>query len=300
MRIQRIPIDLQQAVIQCCGKCFHYKTDLKALLLRCGVSESVYIKYEQLEKFKIARSILSDLDQIGENGIRVQHSIVAEFSQIRTLQKDLPDLEGAKSALITLKTLAAKQQIVSAEEEHAISERIRTAAKIREMQTIRASNMEVIRSEFGALVTAKDAEQVRGYNFEKLLGRLFEIYEIEYRPPFKSGAEQTDGLALYKNHHYLLEARWRKEFPTLGDLREFREKVKAKLDGSRGIFFSISGFREEVVAEFRTNENPVILFDGRDLTEIIDERISLLDALDAKLEHAAKTGSPFFSICNGH
>jgi hypothetical protein len=301
MSMQPISLDLQQAVIQCCGKCFHYKSDLKAILIRSGVSESVYLKYEQLEKFKIARAVLSDLDQAGENGKRVQHRIVSEFVRMQSLNtKDLPDIEGAKAGLIYLKSLAAKQVIVSAEEEREAAKRAQSASERLAVLGARSTRLRELSAELLALATASDAAQTRGYDLEKMLRGLFELFEIEYRPPYKTGAEQTDGLFVFKSHHYLVEARWRSAQPTLNDLRGFREKIKNKYEGARGLFISMAGFRENVVDEFQHGDNPVLLLDGRDLTEILEERISLPDALDAKLEHAAKTGNPFHKLYGGN
>jgi hypothetical protein len=261
------------------------------------VSEAVYLKYELLEKFKIARAILSDLDQIGENGRRVQHRIVDEFVRIQSINsKDLPDIEGAKAALNHLKKLAANQVIVSADEERRSAERAKSASERRAAMGVRSERLLEIRTTFFGLATAKNEQQARGYDLEKLLHGLFELFEIDYQPPFKTGAEQTDGLFVYKGHHYLVEARWRSSQPTLNDLRGFREKIKDKYEGSRGVFLSMAGFRDEVVTEFQRGYNPVLLFDGRDITEILEERITLPDALDAKLEYAAKTGNPFFRL----
>lgn len=56
------------------------------------------------------------------------------------------------------------------------------------------------------------------------------------------------------------------------------------------------GLAERRVNDFRQADNPVLLMDAPNLIAILAERVSLLDALDPKLEHAAKTGSPLFSI----
>lgn len=300
MSLRPIPTDLQQAVVHCAGKVFHFKGDLKALLIRCGVSEGVFLKYETESKFKIMRSILSDLDQAGQSGIRVQHRIVSEFAQLRTVNANgVEDVEGAKAALLHLKKLASQQPIVSASDEQEAAERAEAAEGRRMKLAARTEKLADLRKLFSSLAKATNVEQARGYSLEGILHDLFELFDIAYLPSYKTGSEQTDGLFNYKNHHYLVEARWRKESPGLADLRSFREKIRDKYEGSRGIFVSIAGFREEVVTDFKQADNPVLLMDGRDLIEILEERISLSDALDAKLEHAAKTGVPFFSLYGG-
>jgi hypothetical protein len=276
---------------------FHFKGDLKALLMRCGVSEGAFLKYETESKFKIMRSILTDLDQAGQDGIRVQHRIVNEFAQLRTINANgVEDVEGAKAALLHLKKLASQQPIMSASDEQEVAARAEAAKRRQITVAARSEKLIELKSLFSCLAMATNAEQARGYNLEGILHDLFELFDIAYLPSYKTGSEQTDGLFDYKNHHYLVEARWRKDLPGLADLRSFREKIRDKHEGSRGVFLSIVGFRDQVVTDFRQADNPVLLMDGRDLIEILEERVSLSDALDAKLEHAAKTGNPFYSL----
>lgn len=299
MSLKPIPTDLRQAVIQCAGKVFYYKGDLKDLLMRCGVSEGVFLKYEAESKFKIMRSILTDLDLIGDNGISIQHCIVSAFAEMRSVNANgVEDLEGARAALLHLKKLAAEQPISSATEVQEAAKRAEAAERRVTAVASRATKLDEIKRNFVCLATAKGEEQARGYSLEGILRELFELHDIKYIPSYRTGSEQTDGMYEYKNHHYLVEARWRKEVAGLAELRAFREKVRDKHKGTRGIFVSIAGFRDEVVRDFRQADNPVILIDGRDIMEILEERISLQEALDEKWEHAAKTGNPYFSLYN--
>ncbi len=296
MSLDPISYDLRQAVIQCCGKVFHYKGDLKDLLLRCGISEGVWRKYEQLEKFKIARSILSDLDAAGVNGSEIQHRIVNEFATMQKLtSKDLPDIEGAKSALLTLKQLAGKSVIVTQEERRKSAER-QTKSNER-IAAISNKNVrkEALRTRFNALFTAGDP-QARGYSLEDLLQELFELSEVEYFPPYKTGPEQIDGMFKYQGHHYLIESRWRKSPPTKGDILEFQGKVRGKYSGTRGMFVSMVGFRQEVIDDLDKGENPVFLVDGRDLIEIMEDRVELIDALEQKILAASKNGNLYSTL----
>jgi hypothetical protein len=294
MSVGPISYDLQQAAIECCGRVFHWKNNLKALLLRCGVSENVWLKYEQEAKFKIARAVFSDLDQAGENGKRIQHRIIAEFARMQTLpDQDVPDKEAAKNALLKLKKLASTSVVVSADEERRAAERAKQAEKRAEDLMGRASSLGTIRDEFNNLVMGKQSKQVRGYSLEDILQKLFMLNEIEYHPPYRTSTEQIDGWFSYDGTQYLVEARWRETTPTKGDILEFQGKVRGKLHGTRGLFVSAIGFRDEVVADLDKAENCVLLMDGRDLMHILEDRIGLIDGLEHKITQASKRGVVF-------
>ncbi len=66
--------------MQACGTVFWYKDPLKDMLLRAGVPDAMYKRYEEEAKFKIARHILGELDKAGNNGWQVQHNIAGEFA----------------------------------------------------------------------------------------------------------------------------------------------------------------------------------------------------------------------------
>ena len=70
-----------------------------------------------------------------------------------------------------------------------------------------------------------------------------------------------------------------------------------KLAGTRGLFISVNGFRDCVVAELtRGTESKLILMDGADLSLILEGQITLTDALDLKIQKAAQEGIVFFPL----
>lgn len=270
---------------------------MKAIFLRCGISENVWNKHQHLKKFPLARAILSELDRAGDNGVMAQHRLVTEFAKILKLNyNDLPDPEGAKSALISLRALASRSVAIIDDKHKKSEERIKLNEEIVNSVKHRADGIEELRKKFNALTLSSEDPAGRGFTLEKILQDLFQIEGIEYHPPFRTGPEQLDGLFVYDSCHYLVEARWRKTFPTKGDLLEFRGKVDGKIRNTRGMFVSISGFREEVLNDMDKGNNPIILFDGRDLIEIFEGRVRLKDALDEKILQASKKGILFCPI----
>ena len=55
----------------------------------------------------------------------------------------------------------------------------------------------------------------------------------------------------FQSFDYLVEAKWRKDQPTEGEIGSFKHKVEGKFKGTRGLFMSVAGFRREVSGEIR-------------------------------------------------
>ena len=65
-----------------------------------------------------------------------------------------------------------------------------------------------------------------------------------------SRTNRSTGSFHFRGFTYLVEARWRGQPPTTGDLADFKVKVDGKLESTRGLFISIIGFNDEILAHF--------------------------------------------------
>jgi len=288
----KIPFEVREAAVAVCGKAFWLKDPFRAFLMSCGVPAEVYDRYADESKFKIARHVLADLDGMGDEGHQVQRRIVTEICKLRNVPDDnVPDRDAALAALRWLKQLAVDQKLHveerrTTEDARAVEARRRQAAL-----AARAQKMEQLRSTFATMAVSRDDPQARGYGLEDLLADLFESHELTYRRPYRTSTEQIDGHFDFKGFDYLVEARWRVEPPSEADLGAFKTKVDKKLTSTRGLFVSIVGFRPQVVLEFtRGVSSSIVLMDGSDLSLILEGHVSLIDALDLKVQKAAQEG----------
>ena len=71
--------------------------------------------------------------------------------------------------------------------------------------------------------------------------------------------------------------------------------MRRKIDSTRGLFVSVAGFRSEVLDE-ASDLLDLILIDGQDLALILEGRISLIEALQLKLDKAAQQGLIFYPL----
>jgi hypothetical protein len=151
-----------------------------------------------------------------------------------------------------------------------------------------------LEAEFMALHAMNDVAQARGYAFERFLKKLFDVWGLDARGSFKLVGEQIDGSFLHRSSVYLIEARWRSCQTDASSLRAFQEKVGDRLEGSRGLFISYSGFTAEGLQAF--NAKRVVMMDGMDIVEALRRRISLDDVVTAKFRIAVEERRAFVHV----
>ena len=137
--------------------------------------------------------------------------------------------------------------------------------------------------------------QSRGYAFEAFLKRLFDLFGLKARDPFRNRGEQIDGSFVLGNETYLLEAKWKSPKVGAADLHGFEGKLQQKAAWARGLFISHSGFTEDCIHAFGRGKR-VICMDGLDLYESLQRQLPLDHVLDRKVRGAAETGNPFIRV----
>lgn len=296
--VDRLPFEIKEAVIKVCGKAFWLKDPFRSFLLSAGVPAEIYDRFADESKYKIARHVLGELESLGEDGFLIQRRIVTELCKLRNVPDDsVMDRDAGLRALRWLKELAVTQKLLAEEERSVEDQRIQEARRKQAALIARADKLQELRSKFNSMIKSQDDPQKRGYGFEDLLAELFEVHEIPYRRSYRTDTEQIDGHFKFKGFDYLVEARWRAEPPSESDLGAFKTKVDKKIESTRGVFLSVVGFRQEVVLEFtRGVSSNIILFDGCDLSLILEGHISLIDALELKVQKAAQEGLIYFPL----
>lgn len=291
-----VAVEVIEAAVRVCGTAFHYKAQLRGVLVASGVPGEMYDRWdaEGLSKFKIARHVLTDLAGRGAAGQDVVRRVVIELANMTKPDATAPDHHAGKQAIADLKQLAvARRDLVdtaTAEQEARRKEQDRrvSAGKARQ------DALDSLSRRLAALAVSKNSPQRRGYDLERLLADLFTAFELEYRPSYRNPHEQVDGAFDYKSFNYLVEARWRATAPGAGDLADFKTKVDGKLESTRGVFVSMAGFDQAVVDYFtraaRGARNNLLLVDGQDLALIVQRNVALPDALDYKIHAASQRG----------
>lgn len=301
-----IPETVRAAVVRVCRDAFWYKGDARAVFLTAGVPPALWDRYDNPDtsKPKIARLVLGELQQMGSKGEPVQRKIVEELCRMDRPLPDAVDQQKGKQALADLKRAATAEQIlVDPEKAAADQRRARDAQRLAAVQQ-RQARLGDLRARFFRLLRQQPGTQAdrqsRGYELEQLLVELFQVYEIDYRKPYRIPSQQLDGAFNFRGFTYIVEAKWQQSQPTFGDLAEFKTKVDGKLDSTRGLFIAMAGFDDEIVSRLQqvaaASRHNLILADDRDLIEVFEGRIKLPDALLAKINAAEQEGRYWYPL----
>lgn len=164
------------------------------------------------------------------------------------------------------------------------------------------NSLDEIRKEYEKLASLSadadgNARRRRGYDFERLLNKLFVLDDLEPRTGFKPAGEQIDGSLYLDGRIYLLEAKWHADPLPASTLYQFKGKVDGKLAGTVGIFISMSGYAEDAVdALILGKALNIVLLDQRDMDAAIVRGSGFKNVLKLKLRKAAEEGAIYFPM----
>jgi hypothetical protein len=290
-----------QALKEALCAIYWYKADLRSFLQNT-ISDQTTIAHANWEGYK--RQIVSDvvdalcLDQEKNLGDirRLFHEVarMTSFRHLEQLEDGESKAEKARVAVAELKRIVEIHDEATDEAQKIRERRQREAERLRQSAAVR-QKLDEIRSRYLALVSSCPPQQ-RGFELEKVLYDLFNLFDLDPRASFRNTGEQIDGAFSLDGTDYLFEAKWQKNPSAIGDLDAFAGKVHRKLDNTLGLFLSINGFSEDGVRAHSTGRPVVVLMTGADLMGVVEERIDFVSLLLRKRKHAAQTGGILLQI----
>lgn len=279
---------------------YWYKSELRGFLQHC-LSTPVILARFNWENYK--RQIASDVvdflfanpeAHLGDlTKICYELCRLTDFSHLQRLEDGAQKVEKARSAVTQLKSLVEPHQDVKKEQDEIKRRQEAAAKKLRENAAVR-QKLQAINARYLALIGSASA-QTRGFQLERVMYEVFELFDLDPKASFKNLGEQIDGAFSLEGTEYLFEAKWQKEPVNKADLAIFTDKVRTKLENTLGIFLSINGFSPDGVAAHQAGGASILLVDGGDLMAILEERIDFVSLLLRKKRHAAQTGQIYLS-----
>lgn len=111
--MEPIPFEVIEQMIQCFGKCFHFKDTLVSFLVACGLEQRLAMKYKDEYKFVWGKKLLGELNESEGGRIKIK-KIITGFYQLRNLpDSQVADKEAALSALRRLRELISENKIIT-------------------------------------------------------------------------------------------------------------------------------------------------------------------------------------------
>src|SRR5260370_3836809 len=155
---------------------------------------------------------------------------------------------------------------------------------------IRSKELTQLRESFYQLAVESDRNKA-GLALEQLLNRLFSIFQLQPRLPFRVVGEQIDGSFELYGEIYLLESKWEKHPLPEADLLVFRGKIEGKSAFTRGVFLALNDISLPARDAITRGKSPLFfVVNGHDLMMILSEAISLTDFLTKRFPLLAEAG----------
>lgn len=281
---------------------YWYKSQLKDFLRLCEISPEI-INYIDWQNYK--RQIVSDLiDHLIENEEKYLGNLtrlcyevanIKDFRHLESIEDGSQKVDRAKEAVAQLKSLVNPHQEVK-QEENDLQERQRRAAEYLKANAAVRQKLQELNRQYLYLISSSNPQK-RGYELEKLMFDVFELFDLDPKASFRNVGEQIDGAFSLEGVDYLFEAKWQNQKEINASvLDSFSMKIRRKLENTLGVFLSINGFSPDGTTAHSSGRSVIILMDGSDLMAVLEERIDFVTLLLRKKRHAAQTGNIYLTI----
>jgi len=298
---RHFPDNIMNALKDAAVKVFWTKRELRALFQRCDVpTELVTSQDWNAYKFFVVDPVLETLNT-SPQGVGPLRRILAETLTYVDGNHLLRFPDGQKKKREAERCLSHLRLLVEAHDTKVKSEQEEQAKRRREAEEQKSKQifyrqLADLKGRFTKLQAQSD-RQARGYELEQILYKLFELFDLEPRGPFRIKGEQIDGAFIHDGDEFLLEAKWQQSPVGLSELRDLDGAVASNLDNTLGLFISVNGFSEDGLERYRQGNRPrIICMDGMDLTSVLEGFIDLRDLLRRKRAVAAQQGRIFIRV----
>lgn len=277
---------------------YWYKNELRSFLSNC-LNDRALVASLDWTAYK--RQIVSDLvDILCEDQDKYLSALtrlcyettnLKSFSHLKQLEGGEQKAQRAEEAVNQLRELIEPHQDVVKEQENIEKRKKEYAEKLKLNKAVREKLSE-LNQKFMSIATSSDPQR-KGYDLEKLMYDIFELFDLDPKASFKNIGEQIDGAFTLEGTEYLFEAKWKASPIGVQDLDAFSSKVERKLDNTLGVFLSMNGYSDDGIKAHSVGRPKIILMDGSDLMAVLEERIDLVTLLIRKKRHASQTGEIF-------
>jgi hypothetical protein len=211
--------------------------------------------------------------QVEENGVVGKlMSDILEYGTEKILFGEKQDLEASCHRIVA--RLLQKDPIPEA---RAADQRNESASEPR-----RYRELAQLKEEFLRLAIESDRSKA-GLALEKLLNRLFGLFELRPRQGFRVVGEQIDGSFELDEEIYLVESKWENNALPEADLLVFRGKIEGKSTFTRGVLIALNDVSKEARDAITRGKAPsFFVMNGHDLMMVLSGVMTLTDYLRAR------------------
>ncbi|MDU1845223.1 MAG: hypothetical protein E6778_06725 [Niallia nealsonii] len=281
---------------------YWYKNDLKSFLVNCISNRSIINDADWKNDYKrqIVSDIIDGLMREQEKNLGDIRRLLYEVSQMDNF-RHLEQLEDGKKKVAKARTSVLDLRVLIDDHDKKLKKekeindlRLKNQERIRANKAI-LTRLDEINSRYSKLVISKGFQN-RGFELEKILYDIFDLFDLDPKASFRNTGEQIDGAFSLDGTDYLFEAKWQSFSVNASDLDAFSGKIGRKLDNTLGLFLSINGFSEDAVKIYSSGRSSILLMDGMDLLAVLENQIDIVSLIIRKRRHASQTGNIFLPV----
>jgi hypothetical protein len=301
---KRISAVALQALKEALGAIYWYKSDLRSFLQNSLSDKSIITNADWQHGYKwqivsdVVDALAADQDKYIGDLRRLCHEVVKmkTFRHLEELEDGKKKAAKARTAVEELTKLVETHDEVDKENEDIEKRRREHAERLKNSAAVLSKLGDICARYMGLVTSTTHTSQQKGYELERILYDLFELFDLDPKASFKVTGEQIDGAFSLESTDYLFEGKWQKDPVDGGELDKFSSKIERKLENTLGLFLSINGFSEDGIKAHSSGRKLIILMTGEDLMAVLEGRIDFVTLLLRKKQHAAHTGNILLRI----
>ncbi|RFP12185.1 restriction endonuclease [Duganella sp. BJB475] len=310
------PPDLFDLLVDVLARLNKSKKGVVLFLRGAGVDDADLIEVDtiirknpdSINKFEIARNVLTKVNTRGDPGLRPRREIIKRVVEFEDFSSCWPeDQLKARGLVAAIREAVNKKDSFTRMKQERDSDRERMHAhQLAERAAIkvRQTQIEAIHTRLSALFGMDDRPQERGKLLEGVLNDLFRTYGILVREDFRRKdldtsvvLEQIDGVIELDGSLHLVEMKWLKDPVGIKEFFPHLTRLFLRTNVS-GIFISSSGFTEPVIKECTTAlaQKTMLLCSLQEILFLLQRKDDLVAFLKNKSHAAILDKNPFLQI----
>jgi restriction system protein len=309
------PPELLSLVVDTIPRLCRSKDDVLLFFRGAGVSESVRADLRQqlkqdrasLNKFEIARAVLTRLNEDGEGSLRERREIlkrVVEFEDFSTCwPADELKAKGLVAEIRRVVNVKDAFTRMNLERQKEVDARKTATEAANRAEAARKEKLAEAHRQFCAAVIDQNP-QTRGSKLEEAANGLFGAHGISVRESFRlvddkeaHVIEQIDGVIELDDGLYLVEMKWLAGPVGIGDVSRHLVRVYHR-GQTRGLFVSATEFTDPALRTCceALQRTVVVLVLVEELVLVLERHLDLRAFLKAKIQAAQIDKKPFVRI----
>lgn len=310
------PPDLFDLLVEALARLNKGKKGVVLFLRGAGVDEADLLEVDHIvrttpdviNKFQIARNVLTKVNERGDSGIFARREIIRRIVEFEDFSVCWPEDQLKARGLVAAirEAVNRKDSFTRMKQERDAEREQLQARKLAERASAleKRAKIEAVTARLSALFGMNDKPQERGKLLEGVLNDLFRAYGIHVMEDFRRRdldtsvvLEQLDGVIELDSVIYIVEMKWLNAPVGTNEFFPHLSRLFLRA-GARGIFISSSGFTAPVVKECTTalTQKTMVLCSLHEIVMLLQRQDDLIAFLKKKSRAAIIDKNPYLQI----